>query len=209
MNNADMIKTQLIRWLLSGALSFNVKKDSIGLEVSFSKKRRKADLVVFAKEFHAFEIKSDLDKITNLEDQLFDYHNTFDRVSVVTTSKHIDKIKKIIKKNTGLILIGKKINVIRRPSKNLRLNKLSLLNFISKDKLTHFFNKNLISYSTDELRHKISENTNLNDIREYTYLNIRKKYDQLFHYFLKDTRGKFQWDELRMLSGKSSTQLYF
>ena len=97
MSNAEYIKTKVIKWLLDGNLAFNDSRDAIGAEVLFSANKRRADLLILSQEFHALEIKGDFDDPRKLEGQLDDYHKTFDKVSVVTSPKHLFRIYKILR----------------------------------------------------------------------------------------------------------------
>ena len=89
MLNADDIKIKFIAWILQ-----NDQDAIIGHEVLYSQNQRRADLVVIKQDLmYALEIKSDIDTINRLNDQIKDYLSTFDFVSVITTSKHIKQIK--------------------------------------------------------------------------------------------------------------------
>lgn len=88
MLNADDIKIKFIAWILQ-----NDQDAIIGHEVLYSQNQRRADLVVIKQDLmYALEIKSDIDTINRLNDQIKDYLSTFDFVSVITTSKHIKEI---------------------------------------------------------------------------------------------------------------------
>ncbi len=124
MSDAEYIKTRVIKWLLAGNLSFDASQDAIGAEVLFSANRRSADLLILSQEFHALEIKGYYDDPRKLEGQLDDYHKTFDKVSVITTPKHLNRITKIIKPYTGLILFdGETFKIIRLARQRKRLDK--------------------------------------------------------------------------------------
>jgi hypothetical protein len=201
---AEDIKIRVIKWLIEGNLSFNAEKDSIGTEVLFSNNKRKADLLVLSKELHALEIKGDYDNLKKLKNQLNDYHKTFDRVSVVVALKHLSKIYRIIKPYTGLIVFDKESLSIARCAKlQKRLNKRSLLAFLSKPELNRLLkvdnNKQL---STDELRHIIAKKLTLREIQNRVHLILKKRYGELFRLFLKDTCGNITSDYLRGLCGK-------
>jgi hypothetical protein len=203
--DAEHIKAQIVKWLLKGNLSFNHSKDSIGLEVLFSANKRKADVLILSKYLHALEIKGDFDNLKKLKGQLKDYHKTFDKVSLVTTPKHLQKIYKIINPSTGLILFNdKKLKIIRNAKKQKRLNKRDLLMFLSKNELTNLIkitkHKNL---STDQVRKIASQRLNTKKIRQVAYSSLKKCYGELFRFFLNDTGGKnIIYDELRGLCGK-------
>jgi len=204
MNDAEYIKTKVIRWLLDSNLSFDPSRDAIGAEVLFSANRRRVDLLILSQELHALEIKGDCDDPRKLEGQLDDYHKTFDKVSVVTTPKHLNRITKIIKPLTGLILFERDTFKVKRLAKQRkRLDKYSLLMFLRKNELNRLSKvKNSDSLSTDEIRKLIVGRLSISEIRKVAYSSLRNRYGELFRLFLKDTGGNIIWDELKGLCGR-------
>ena len=204
MSHAEYIKTRVIRWLLDGNLSFNASSDAIGAEVLFSPNRRSADLLILSQELHALEIKGYYDDPRKLEKQLHDYHKTFDKVSVITIPKHLNRIYKIIKPHTGLILFdGETFKVKRLARQRKRLDKYSLLLFLHKNELNRLSKaKNSDGLSTDETRRLIVGRLTINEIREAAYSSLRERYGELFRFFLNDTGGNIIWDELKGLCGR-------
>jgi hypothetical protein len=204
MGHAECIKTNVIKWLLKGNLSFNISKDSIGAEVPFSRNRRRVDLLILSNQFHALEIKSDFDDPRNLESQLKDYRKVFDKVSVIATPKHFKRITKIIKPYTGLILFESNSFQIKKNAKQRKkLDKYSLLMFLSKHELANLSKvKNSKSLSTDEIRKILANKLTINEIRKATYSSLRKRYNELFRLFMNDTGGKIIWDDLKGLCGR-------
>jgi len=206
MSYAEYIKARVIKWLLDGNLAFDDSRDAIGAEVLFSANRRSADLLILSQEFHALEIKGYYDDPRKLEGQLDDYHKTFDKVSVITTPKHLNRIYKIIKPYTGLILFDGetfKVKRLRLAKQRKRLDKYSLLMFLRKNELNSLSKvKNSDSLSTDEIRKLITGKLTISEIRKVAYSSLRKRYDELFRLFLNDTGGNVVWDELKGLCGR-------
>ncbi len=204
MKKAEYIKTMLIKWLLEGNMSFNPSKDAIGAEVLFSANRRMADLLILSQEFHALEIKGDYDDLRKLEEQLDDYHKTFDKVSVITTSKHLNRIYKIVKPYTGLILFDGETFKVKRVAKlRKRLDKYFLLIFLRKNELTSLSKvKHSDRLSTDETRRLFAKRLTTKEIREVAYSSLKDRYGELFKLFLNDTGGNIIWDELKGLCGR-------
>lgn len=199
---AELIKTRTIQWLLQGNLNFE-DDGVIATEVLFSKNLRKADLMVLTKDLHTLEIKGDFDNTRKLRHQMQDYNKTFDKVSVVTTTKHLLKIKKILPPHTGIILFDKeRFEIIRPAKKNKNLNKRSLLMFLSKGALLKLYRgKDAHKLSTDQLRIRIANQLSLKKINSSVKAFLKNRYQTLFRLLLKDTGGKIMWDELRGLSG--------
>lgn len=204
MSDAEYIKTRVIKWLLDGNLSFDASRDAIGAEVLFSANRRSADLLIISKEFHALEIKGYFDNPGKLKKQLDDYHKTFDKVSVITTPKHLNRIYKIIKPYTGLVLFdGDTFKVKKLARRRKRLDKYSLLMFLRKNELNSLSKiKNSDSLSTDEIRKLIVGRLTIGEIRQAAYSSLRNRYYELFRLFMNDTGGNIVWDELKGLCGR-------
>lgn len=204
MSDAEYIKTRVIKWLLDSNLSFDASRDAIGAEVLFSSNRRSADLLILSQEFHALEIKGDYDDPRKLEEQLDDYHKTFDKVSVITTPKHLKRIYKIIRPYTGLILFDRETLKVKRLAKQRqRLDKYSLLMFLRKNELNRLSKtKNSDNLSTDEIRRLIVSRLTINEIRKTAYSSLRNRYCELFRIFMNDTGGNIIWDELKGLCGR-------
>jgi len=204
MSDAEYIKTRVIRWLLDGNLSFDASKDAIGAEVLFSTNRRSADLLILSQNFHALEVKGFLDDPRKLKGQLDDYHKTFDKVSVITTPKHLNEINKIVKPYTGLILFdGKTFKVKRLAKQRKRLDKYSLLMFLRKNELNRLSKvKNSDSLSIDEIRKLIVGRLTISEIRKVAYSSLRNRYGELFRLFMNDTSGNIISDELKGLCGR-------
>ncbi|WP_144054140.1 sce7726 family protein [Pseudomonas syringae] len=67
----------------------------------------RADCVIFNGITTCYEIKSEFDSVARLESQLRSYLQIFDKVNVVTTDNHIDKVLRISPEAVGVIRLGK------------------------------------------------------------------------------------------------------
>ena len=203
MIKAEKMKVGIIEWLLDGYLGFDVARDSIGLEVLFSRNRRRADMLIVLNEFHALEIKGDLDNLSKLPGQLNDYSNTFDKTSMVITTKHLKNTRQLLPRYTGIILFEKNsLRIIRKATLRKRLDKDSLLMFMGKVQLGTLLKiKNVAKYSTDELRFMASEKLSLLLIRREAYGFLRRKHKKRFGLFLRDTGSSGLTDDLSSLYG--------
>lgn len=201
---AEHIKTKTIKWLIRGGLSFKPSQHAIGAEVLFAQKQRRADLLIISNILHSIEIKGDRDNTSKLRAQITDYIRTFDKVSIITTPKHLNKIQSIVPPSIGIILFeNNRFTIKKLPTRRKRLNKISLLMFLDKQNLiANFQIKDSYRLSTQELRVKTANKFTMHHIRKITHMTIKNKYARLFKLFLKDTGGKIVWDELRGLCGK-------
>ena len=206
MNDAEYIKSRMIRWLLDGALGFDASKDAIGTEVPFCAHRRRAALLVLSEEFHSFEIKGDLDNLSGLPGQLADYRTTFDKVTVVCAPKHLPALYTFLQRSTGVIVLDEDgFRVKRVAARRRRLDKRSLLTLLDKAQLCRLlYARDNRCLSTTELRIRIAGKLGIREIRWASYSHLRQRYGRLFSLFLNDLTDAIPVDELRGLSGKVS-----
>lgn len=203
MIKAEKMKVKIIEWLLEGHLGFDIARDSIGLEILFSRNRRRADMLIVSNEFHALEIKGDLDNLSKLPDQLYDYSNTFDKISMVITTKHLKNIRQLLPRYAGIILFEKNsLRIIRKTTLRKRLDKGSLLMFMGKVQLGKLLKiTDVAKYSTDELRFMASEKLSLLLIRCEAYGFLQRKHKKRFNLFLHDKGSSVLADDLSSLYG--------
>jgi len=203
--NADTIKYHLVRWLLDGGMGFQKEQDAIGNEVLFSSKWRRADLLLLSDRFHALEVKSDVDSLSRLKEQLADYHQVFDKVSVVTTAKQLRGVQKAVTAKTGVIVVDNgQPRIVRQARITRRLNRNELSRFINRATLTTLLESNKRGMSTDELRQQAATAFPIRDVRRVAYDILRQRYIRLFRLFLCDIgpTNIFGQDDLRSLCGK-------
>lgn len=194
---SDDVKVRLLDWLMTR------KKTAIfANELLFSQKKRRADLVCFHKNIMtAFEIKGDLDNTSKLQKQIEDYVNTFELVFIVTTIKNMNMIlKKVKKKNIGIILYDEGFKVIRKASPN-SVKKTELLCLLDKSTLLKEMKKKNIMMSTYDIRKQAYDNISLSRIKRLSYKKMYLRYQPLFRLFLKDRHKKTQIDDLLNLTG--------
>ena len=217
-HTSDYIKKQLLERLLCGDFGFDPKSDVVGNEVLFSTNRRRCDLLTMGDIFHAFEIKGRADNLTKLPKQIIDYQKTFDFVSIVTTLRHLGKIINIVSQSVGIIIIeAERVEVIRQPKQQKRLNKESLLMFLGRQKLQAFLRHRNVrvsvpssSLSVNELRDIIARKCPTSAIRESAYQTIRDAYAPLFRCFVRETKGyPILIDDIRLLSLEISPPRFF
>jgi len=186
----DGIKHRVVNWLLSGEMGFDPTKDAIGNEVLFSTMLRRADLLVFSDNLHALEIKSNADNVTKLPEQLFDYCRSFDKVSVVTTPKHLPRIQKILlrKRTVGLIVVRETgdIEILRDAVVNKKLDKQNLLMFLNRRQVAALIKTAPRTLSIDGIRKRAATQCSLELIKKEAYNVLRKKYERNFSSFVKE-----------------------
>ena len=185
------------------------KNSILAVEVPFCYGFRRADML-FLKEdkAHAFEIKSDLDSLGKLEDQIHDYKNTFSYSWLVTTAKHLPQARKKISSSIGIMLIqpNRTIQVIRCARENRRLSKNNLVFLLEKNHLVKLlkeanaFPKNKI-IEIDKLRKIAEVKLTTNQLVKASYNTLFSRYKKSFELFSFDRGMKTTHDDIYYLSG--------
>jgi len=111
--NEYFYQNTLLNKLLIGKHSVNTTTALTQIPIGKSK----ADFILINGKAIVYEIKTELDSFNRLETQLRDYFKAFNRVCVVTSESHFDKISSILQNTPVGIYILTKKNTI---SKGLR-----------------------------------------------------------------------------------------
>lgn len=165
-NSALCIKAMLLDFLLKRSPSHY-----FGNEVFYGQKTRAADIVSVGRFVTAFEIKSNGDNVSRLQEQMDDYKRVFDYVYIVTVEKHLPRVKKMASRNIGIILVkAGKVAVLKKASMNKKISKDEILASIPINFLCSYFNEKQNCFA-NEIRKKI-KNQSLNNLRKCfrTYL---------------------------------------
>jgi hypothetical protein len=90
------------------------------LLTEFRSDNSKADVVIVNGTTSVYEIKTELDSLDKLPNQLNSYCKLFDKIHVVTHEKFLEKVLKVADKSIGLILLDSnlKLNEIRKAKSN-------------------------------------------------------------------------------------------
>ena len=126
------IREPLIAWLKGQ----HPDDGSTGLiqELKMPRPSARIDLAVVNGELAGFEIKSDADTLKRLRMQVPAFSRFFDRVSVVTTRKHLCETERCVPYWWGIILYqgDDEFHVRRRARRNRRIDVQALLYALSK-----------------------------------------------------------------------------
>lgn len=184
-----------IKSILADHLLQNAPANSIlAVEVPFCYGFRRADMLYLEQEkAHGFEIKSDLDSLDKLEDQVRDYRNTFSYSWLVVTARHLPKARKKVSSSIGIIMIQKDgtIHIVRHARENKRLSKNNLVFLLEKSHLV-----NLLKDANVFPKQKVIEIGKLREIGEAkltTKQLVKASYDALFSKY-KKTYELFSFD---------------
>lgn len=168
--NETQIKIILLDDLLQ---KYNKNEILIANEFPYLTGRRRLDLLMIRNnKIHAFEIKSDLDSLQRLENQLSDYLDTFDYTYIVTTTRYEYEILQKVNKSIGIIIVYNKTNIrtIREPIIRKRFKKINIAQFLWRkeviQQLSNYkikFNRNDDTYA---LQRKLNSAININKLKK-------------------------------------------
>lgn len=172
-------------------------------EIPFAGGKRRVDILkIKGNLLIAYEIKSDLDSLTNLKKQLDDYINTFNEVYVVLSKKFIGK-HKILPKNVGYYWVDpeKRTVILKRKSqRKKRVSKKTLSYFLWKKDIPKAIN----SYkdSIELIRSRITKHNTTTFIHNLAIQALKKRYKVRFDLFLKERSNKTHFSDINILTRK-------
>jgi hypothetical protein len=111
-------------------------KDAVVIdELTLQRKDGRIDVAVVDSRLRGYEIKSEADKLTRLTRQTKIYGKVFDQLSVVVDDRHLQHVVKEVPEFWGLYLWLPEtgIGVVREPSQNPEVHKLSLAQLLWRD----------------------------------------------------------------------------
>jgi hypothetical protein len=118
-------------------------------ELKIPRPSARVDVAVINGELSAFEIKSDVDSLWRLPRQVRSFDCVFDRVSLVTTEKHLRRARAMVPRWWGIFTLSSETVDIRQRRQarvNPRRRVLNLLHMLSRPEL--------LSLATREELHK-------------------------------------------------------
>jgi hypothetical protein len=183
----NIIKAKCIDYLLSRH-SNDLDDYVLVNELKFADGKRRADLVEVNGSMNVYEIKSDLDNLEKLQDQIIDYRGTFDTITIVTTQKHLNNIKKNTSNNVGVILVDENcIKEVRSPVNYKKFNNFFLASFIETKIIDRLLKELKIQdrskLTITEKRKCISGYLHCDQLRSLAISSIKKNYKKQFNGF--------------------------
>jgi len=132
--NEYFYQNTLLNKLLIGKHSVNTTTALTQIPIGKSK----ADFILINGKATVYEIKTELDSFDRLETQLRDYFKAFNRVCVVTSESHFDKISSILQNTpVGIYILTKKNTISKGLKKeptedNTQLDHLAIFKVLHK-----------------------------------------------------------------------------
>jgi hypothetical protein len=114
-------------------------------EVVIDGYRGRVDLALFNGHMHAFEIKSDADRLDRLPNQLNRMLDHFERVVIVCTERHRKRVEAIVESSgrlrTGLWIIEEsgRVDIVKRPKSSIVKDSRVLASFLLRSDIKGFW----------------------------------------------------------------------
>ncbi|MBR4859197.1 MAG: sce7726 family protein [Clostridia bacterium] len=101
------------------------------------------DVMVVSDCLTGYEIKSDLDNYSRLDEQIIQYNKFFDYNYIVVSQKHLHSAESKVPDSWGIIcILDDKVNVIRKAKSNFRVSRRRQLSILWKIELKNILIKN-------------------------------------------------------------------
>lgn len=175
---------------------------ALNFEFPFDFNRRRCDLLVSTCELIiGVEIKSDLDNLDRLQDQLISYYKCFNQVYVACGKRHYQQISKM-KGRFGIIFISDGTLQIKRKAKITKtLALMPILDMCDKVSLEKW--SNFKAQNKPDLIMKIMNSFSKNEIYKIYHLSIYEKVSRVYDVFKSEKGDVITSEDITLLSLKS------
>lgn len=155
--NQIEMRDQDIRTILHFYLSEqnkNIKDIIIVDELNVKNGLARVDIAVINGSIHGYEIKSEVDTLNRLTNQIEHYNSSLEKISIAVNTSHIEKVFDILPEWWGVIEVDEKYKVLelRKPKENPLLEISDLLLFLWKDEMIKILEKNEVKYKKSSNR---------------------------------------------------------
>tara|TARA_B100000749_G_scaffold222626_1_gene177778 strand:+ start:2405 stop:2956 length:552 start_codon:yes stop_codon:yes gene_type:complete len=181
-----MIREALKAFLKNGVNKPKVVVDELGVING----RAIADVVAIYEFSHCFEIKSDLDSLSRLKNQIESYNACFQKITVVTTDKHVDKIVDIIPEWWGVMIareIGGRVAIkrVKRSLCNKDIRVESMFYTLWREELADIYSLEFLRsaprrYSRERLVESVRGMSKKNAINYFNGCILKRNYKKSF-----------------------------
>lgn len=199
------IKSLVLNNLL---LKFRSKGEDVTFinEFTLDNYSRRVDIaMIYNKQIYAYEIKSEFDNLTRLSGQTNKYLEFFDKVIVVASSKHVDKVLSNVLPQVEVWAVDKDGKfIIKRRGVKARPNCFNFLNILKKTeliKLASVLNVDTTYQSKDEIKESIKR-FSLCAVRGEAINLIRRRFVESSNRFLSsvDKKNRVDIEDIVLLS---------
>lgn len=193
MDNAEDIKLlslDFIPMAFDGVMMF---------EFPFLNGRRRADIICSNDKYLiAFEIKSDLDSLSTLQEQVDDYKKCFNSTYIICGEKHLQKIKSNKNIDAGIIFIKDKEFIILRKAKlRVRLDVRARLSMCELSFLKKLSSKKNKSDIIDDI---LAGDMTIRNVDALITKHISSRISSIYKLYLNQREQLNSYEKLMMLS---------
>lgn len=145
----------------------------------------RVDIAVINGKLHGYEIKSEQDTLERLPMQMDSYNKIFDKMTIVTGEKYINKVEEIVPEWWGIYYVSTKKNEIELKRKRAgRINRdvdiLQITQLLWKDELIellniHGINKGIKSKTRFALCQIVIDNIDYEAIKLFVNLKLKAR----------------------------------
>lgn len=172
MEKKELYDFDIRKALINKLYKRPIKPNAIIEELRVNNGKAIADVVALYKEAHCYEIKSDVDNDSRLEQQSNYYDKSFRKITLVTTEKHLLKMSSKIPEHWGIMIAKLKLDneialmSIRKAINNRYFDKKIALKSLWKEELLSLNNQEKSILRKDILVEIISQNYKKQELSE-------------------------------------------
>lgn len=172
----------------------------VALEARYAANGRRADVLVVSDQSHAYEIKSDVDRLGRLPEQLKDYRRTFDFLTVVTTPARACKVEKMLGENDGFIIISDQgVCEVKAPKSNKKLFKKNMISMCSKPVLAEALNVARGALAREKLCILAERKLTIAELRQVVLQELKRRFKARYNEFLEEACVPYRESDLALL----------
>lgn len=201
LNSATYIKALIIDYLLD-----QNPRIIIGNEVMYGAERRMVDLIVLNdSNITAIEIKAQKDSFKRMTDQIREYKKIFSYVYIYITENHLQRATQSLSDDIGIYIItnNNEIKLIRRATKQVKLDKSAMLSSINSSYL-YKLSPEKKDLNADEIR-IFYQKKSMKFLQRVLYDFFESKLKDQFNTFLSEKGNITHIEDIFLLSFPEKT----
>lgn len=154
----------------------SIKNTIIVDELNIKNGLARVDIAVINGSIHGYEIKSEVDTLNRLANQIGHYNSSLEKISIAFNSSHKEKIFDTVPEWWGVIEVNENYKVLelREPKENPLLEISDLLLFLWKDEMIKILEKNEVKYKKSSNRSALIETMTQNIEKEKLLNEVRQ-----------------------------------
>jgi len=154
----------------------NIKDTIIVDELNVKNGLARVDIAVINGSIHGYEIKSEVDTLNRLSNQIEHYNSSLEKITIAVNSNHKEKVFDIVPDWWGVIEVDQNSEIVelRESEGNPTLNVSDLLMFLWKDEMIKILEKNEVKYKKSANRNALIETMTKNIEKKKLLFEVRQ-----------------------------------